>query len=242
MKKKMLALSTFTCVILSAFFINAEPFKDEALGVEFPGQIGKLTFYGRKEYQQPGLGYSSRYDDQKLFKVDIYVYDKDLSAITEGTNSELVTNEFICATNDISRMEEIGKYKDVKSLDHGTTAYSKGSLQFLWHRCQYRQSGESVDYQGLRVSETYLSAKSGKFIKVRITVTEKEFTERKTEISNFMKDLAKILGKPKPDGGNKRDRKPQDNASVVIANSFASQTFILPSPKCDNLTCTKLQV
>ena len=47
---------------------------------------------------------------------------------------------------------------------------------------------------GLRISETYLSAKSGKFIKVRLTLTAEEFKERQGEIGGFMKHLASILG------------------------------------------------
>jgi len=46
----------------------------------------------------------------------------------------------------------------------------------------------------LRISETYLSAKSGKFIKVRLTLTAEEFKERQGEIGGFMKHLASILG------------------------------------------------
>lgn len=166
--------------------------KDDVLGVTFPEQIGKLVFFpDPHEYATPGLGYSMRYQDDRLFKVDVYVYDNNLPDIGEGTNSKRVMDEFISVIQFFSTMIKMGLYHDFKNLDRGTTTYPPGSLQFVWHRCQYRQS---EGYLGLRVSETHLSAKSGKFIKVRLTLPEEEFTERQAEVSNFLKHLAEILG------------------------------------------------
>lgn len=198
MKRKILALIVAICMICSAIAIGAETLMDNVLGVTFPERIGKLTFQGRREYQGPGLGYSMRYQDEHLFKVDVYVYDNNLPDIGDGVNSMRVKDEFVSAIKVFSLMEKIGKYKDVKNLDLSTTAYPQGSLQFLRHRCQYRQSADAGNvYLGLRISETYLSAKSGKFIKVRLTLPEGDFTERQSEISGFVMHLAKVLGSQK---------------------------------------------
>lgn len=176
-------------------FRDHEPVKDDVLGVTFPERIGMFALQGREEFQEPGMGYSLRYHDEHLFKVNVYVYDNDLTDIGNGIDSKRVTEEFASVLSVFSIFEKMGKYKDVKRVDKGTTEYPHGSLQFLWSRCQYRQSaGEGVAYLGLRVSETYLSAKSGKFVKVRLTLKEEELNERQAEISGFMKHIGRILG------------------------------------------------
>lgn len=175
-----------------------EPYKDTALDVTFPAKIGTLELRSREKYPQPELGYSLRYDDADLFKVDIYVYDKKLSDIGNGVESKRVKQEFESLIGVFELMEKAGKYKDVRQLGKGTSSFPKGSLQFLWSRCQYRQvPEEGVTYTGLRISETYLSAKAGLFIKVRLTVKEEDFKSRQNEITGFMKELASILGAPK---------------------------------------------
>ena len=210
MKRKILSLFAAIGMICSGIAIGAEPFKDEVLEVTFPEKIGKLRLKRQQMYQEQGLGYSMRYEDEHLFKVDVYIYDKNLPDIGVGSNSMRVTDEFASVIKVFSMMEQTGKYKDVKNLDQGTTAHPQGSLQFLWHRCQYRQSaGEGVAYLGVRVSETYLSAKSGKFVKVRITLTEQEFKERQSEISGFVKHFATILGSHHSARGDTRGRAPQ---------------------------------
>lgn len=194
MRTRIMVLSVAIVMICIALAIAAEPVKDDVLGITFPDRIGKLTFREREVFQNPGLGYRLRYQDEYLFKVDVYVYDNNLPDIGNGVNSKRVTEEFASLINTFSIFEKMGKYKDVKNLGRGTNADSEGSLQFLWYRCQYRQSaGEGVAYLGFRVSDTYLSAKSGKFIKVRLTMKEQEFTERQAEMFGFMNHLSMIL-------------------------------------------------
>lgn len=106
MKIRILALIAAIGMICSAIPIGAEYLKNDVLGGTFPEQIGKLTFQGRKDYQEPGLGYSMLYQDEHPFKVDVYVYDNNLPDIGEGTNSRRVIDEFASLIKVFSALAE----------------------------------------------------------------------------------------------------------------------------------------
>ena len=73
-----------------------------------------------------------------------------------------------------------------------------GGVAFVVGVPPHRQlQGENVADLGFRVSETYLSAKHGKFIKIRLTLVEKDFKKRELDINRFVKELAGILGSHK---------------------------------------------
>lgn len=177
------------------------PNEDDALGVTFPERIGALDLQYRQAYEQPGLGYALRYEDAHLFKVDVYVYDLDLPDIGDGPDSERVEQEFESLLGNMAEMERLGKYEGVELVAQGRTSFPSGDLEFLWSRHRYRQlPGEDVAYLGPRISETYLSAKSGKFIKVRLTMKEEEYQDRLGEIDSFMRHVGGLLGARLPDG------------------------------------------
>lgn len=167
----------------------SEAFKDDAIGVTFPKQLGKLRFYQQHQYPQKELGYSLRYSNDKL-KVDVFVYNKDFTNLEEGANSSKVSDEFEKMVSEILIMEKYGAYSDVKRL--GKEIKSIGSHQFLWGKYQYYQH-KGTDYPGMRISQTYLTVKTGSFVKVRITLPMSEFEEKEQEINEFIKALAKAL-------------------------------------------------
>ena len=82
--------------ILSALllFLFARMLAADSSEIEFPSEIAGLINYGCHDYQEPGLGYSIRYQNNTLVKVDIYVYDKNLKGIGNRSVSDLVQKEF----------------------------------------------------------------------------------------------------------------------------------------------------
>jgi|WetSurMetagenome_2_1015567.scaffolds.fasta_scaffold09228_4 hypothetical protein len=176
-------------MLLHSTVVLSDAFKDDSSGVIFPEQLGKLQFYNRHEFPSKEYGYSLRYSDHKL-KADIFIYDKGFADLEEGINSNKVSEEFEEIVNVFLEMEKRGVYSDVKQLAKETK--SIGSHQFLWAKYQYYQH-KSTDYPGLRTSETYLTVKSGMFIKVRITLPTEEFEEKQEKIDGFMKALVKVL-------------------------------------------------
>lgn len=171
-----------------------EAYRDQSTGIVFPEKIGSLKFQERHEYKESGLGYKLRYQDERLFKVDIYIYDKTYQDIGSGIESEKVKAEFNEVLMVIRYMEKIGKYQDVKELKRTEKQYGHGGVRFLWARYQYKQTpGKDVLYHGERVSDTFLTAKNGKFIKVRLTLNKEQLRERKKDIQEFMKQLANLF-------------------------------------------------
>lgn len=178
--------------------MGAEPFKDNQIQVVFPAKIGKLELRGPQKYKDPGLGYSVRYQDE-LFKIDVYVYDMDLKDIGDGCESRRVIAEFKDVLGVFAYFEKEGKYADVKFLKGGKTSFADVKYQFFWARCQYRElPGSGSKTPGLRTSETYMTAKSGKFIKIRATMMADDFAARKEEIQQFVQQISAILGEKQP--------------------------------------------
>lgn len=72
----------------------------EEAGLRFPDQIGAAQQSGGRRYPQPGLGHGIDYRGQG-YGASIYVYDRGLSGIPDGTASEIVRTEFARARSDI---------------------------------------------------------------------------------------------------------------------------------------------
>ena len=67
--------------------------KDMSLGIVFPKTLGGLELCEVNEYQEPGFGYSLRYERADLMKADIYIYDKGIPDIPTGCNNKVVKSE-----------------------------------------------------------------------------------------------------------------------------------------------------
>jgi hypothetical protein len=189
----MKLISALSIALLFSLSVIAEGVKDQNLNIEFPDKIGSLKFQSKHQYDEPGLGYSLRYQDDQLFKVDIYIYDKGRSDIGTGINTTPVKKEFEAVLQVFPLMEERGQYSDVTKIKKGITS-TKNGAQFRWARFKYKQTAaKNVSYTGWRISDTYLVAKSGQLVKVRLTLKEDDFTKRKAEITKFIDHLARIL-------------------------------------------------
>ena len=144
--------------ILSALllFLFARMLAADSSEIEFPIEIAGLINYGCHDYQEPGLGYSIRYQNNTLVKVDIYVYDKNLKGIGNRSVSDLVQKEFSEVIQIFQTFKEMGKYKDLKEPIIKKVEIE--DIPFLWAQVEYKQApGEGVIYLGDRVSETYLT-------------------------------------------------------------------------------------
>ena len=91
-----------------------------------------------------------------------------------------------------SYMEKLGKYKDVKLIEKGEKKI--GKTTFLWAQYTYKQAkGAGTVYPGSRLSDTYLVGKNNLFLKVRLTMNEKDAGKEKETKNKFLKDLAGLL-------------------------------------------------
>jgi len=192
--------------ILSSFF-RQQPssppsprqvvFFDDQLRIAFPDAIATLEFGGREQYDQPGLGYSMRYDGAHVVKADVYVYDKGYSDIAEGALSERVLEEFTEVTAVFSAMEARGMYRDVREVAMGKQSYGKPRREYLWVRYEYQQApGEGVGYYGDRASDTFLTGVKGKFFKIRITACKEHAGQWERLFEQFAEQTNRLLDAP----------------------------------------------
>ena len=196
----MKRLAIFFIIFMSICFQSyaIEPYRDDNIGVTFPSKLAGFNLVNNHMYEKDGCGgcgYSLRYQDESLFKADIYVYDSNFDDIGSGISSQRVSDEFKNILGVFPYLEGKGKYKNVEELEKGNKSYGTKRIEFLWAMFQYEQSpGEGVLYHGIRISNAYLTSKQGKFIKVRITFKKSELEKRQNEIGIFMNELSNLLG------------------------------------------------
>lgn len=156
--------------------------------------IGGLEFVKRTDYPEKELGYSLRYENSKLLKADIYVYDNGLTGLRDGIGSDEAKAEMTSISRMIEAMQERGIYEDVKLLKEAEKTTKPTGLKFLWSRHSYRQiGGAEAVFQGNRISDSYLLVKKGKFVKIRITTKESDLAEHEQEIERFVNQVASCL-------------------------------------------------
>ena len=165
---------------------------DKQLGLRFPARMGEFKFQSRRTYGEPRLGYSIRYQDDSLFKVDIYVYDNNIKNIGSGIDSKKIRDEFVSVLSIFSYMQQLGKYKDVKVVEKGQK--NLGKTKYLWAQYEYKQViGDGTLFTGSRLSDTYLVGKSGLFLKVRMTLKKDDSEKKKAAKDEFLKILGDLL-------------------------------------------------
>ena len=178
--------------MISLPLIGQEGFVDSTIGVHFPKDLGGIKYQERNTYDQPGLGYSIRYQDESLLKIDIYIYNKNLEEIGTGIESQTVKDEFEATLKIISYMEKQGAYKRVKVIDKRTIQI--GQIEYYWARYEYQQAeSEETHYLGDRISETYLTGVNNFFIKVRLTYKKIDNEKKKAIKDKFLIGLSDLL-------------------------------------------------
>ena len=115
--------------------IPVSEYKDSKLRIVFPPMLAGMKFMGVLKYDQPGWGYSVRYQGRHL-KADIYIYDGGLNNIPNGCGDECVKEQASSIFKTLKFMQEKGLYDQVKSLDSGVRP-QKGAIRFLWNKYQF---------------------------------------------------------------------------------------------------------
>ena len=176
-------------------------YREPNTGITFPAKLGSLQYRGVVDYAEqgrPDLGISVRYGlPGNPIRADIYLYDLKKKNLGTGTGSPEVNKIFQQAIGDIFSIEKMGAYKDVRKLSEGKTALTTatGSLPLLHASFSYRQQpGPQVLYTGPQVSNLYLSAYKGYFLKIRFSYPDgPKQAEHEKALEQFLADLGKIL-------------------------------------------------
>ncbi len=178
--------------------ILQDVYYDEDIGVNFPTKIASFDYQFQQFYDAPGAGYSLRYGDTNLVKIDIYVYDYEHTDIEDGISSERIITEFDDFYSGISYMESQGSYKNAMKLNSGEKNFSSDNIRFLWAQAQYEVvPGDEVQFFGDIITSVYLTGYKGKFVKVRLTVKKEAHDEKEKDITAFMDDFSVLLSNPR---------------------------------------------
>jgi hypothetical protein len=132
--------------------------------ITLPETIGALKFKERQDYKKygPGLGYSVAYAN-RMSKVSIYVYDRELKDIPDGKEGKLVEQELKTAADDLKHAEKKGVYTNVKPME-GDLKLPKTVLD------KFAAAGYTYDITGGGCKGYVLAAGyRGKIIKFRTT-------------------------------------------------------------------------
>jgi hypothetical protein len=195
MNSKTWSICLFAVMVFGTQIQAEEAFHDKQSGLRFPKQMASLKFREHHKYDQAGLGYSVRYEDER-FKIDVYVYDLSLKDIGSGSSSKRVGAELANTVSVLHAFEKQGKYKNVKELQRGKKKFSKDAedVDFQWARYEYEQArSKDSRFRGVRISDTYLTAYKGKFVKVRLTFMKANLRKRDKDVEAFMKKLAQAM-------------------------------------------------
>lgn len=166
--------------------------EDPAIGIIFPPKLGDLELEDITQFTQPGLGYKLRYfyTLPEWIKVDLYVYNKQLSSIPDGIYSKTVQTEFFALGRDI---EKQSSYQGVKKIAVGVFSKNR-PVQLLWSCYEFSVLPQpGVRYPGPRVSESYITGFRNHFIKVRATYWKNLEQSGKKLTSFFIDHLSELL-------------------------------------------------
>lgn len=165
----------------------------QATELQLPNEIKSLRFVDRTSYDDKRLGYSLRYQNENLVKADIYVYDKGIENLQDGIDSPQAASELASVGAVLQRMQQLGKYTDVREEESGKKKFDDLKVQFLWVQHSYKQApGEGVAFTGKRISDTFLLIHQGTFIKIRITIREDNLKLHQDEIDAVLREVAKL--------------------------------------------------
>lgn len=165
---------------------------DDALGIDFPDQIGGLTFEKRFEFPHKDEGVNIRYVGDGPVIGSIYIYNPGLSQIPSGIDSTVVRHHFEQIIAAVKHMETVGKAReiDLTAGQKETTSYAGCGPQFI-------RRGYVMDLDGQRLSSfSYLTGVKNQFVKLRITYRPDD-REAPARAERFVEALRKIVGECK---------------------------------------------
>lgn len=160
------------------------------VGIELPQVIGALKFQEKRDYKEQGegLGYSVTYAN-RLCRVSIFVYDRQLQNIPDGTTNQVIKDELKQAGEDIQLAADQGLYTNVKKAT-GDPGYPQSvTAMFTSARYTFDVPG------GGCLSHILLTGFQKKIIKIRATQYILDDQRNDDELFEF---LEAVTGKFSP--------------------------------------------
>ncbi|MBN1295129.1 hypothetical protein JXA80_00015 [bacterium] len=185
-------------VFLSGIFVMAKSgsyaYRDTQTGLLFPDRLDERVFVSVDTYELPSAGYRLLYTDadpSREWKANIYVYQGGVDTIPDGHQDRTVKDEMIMVIDSIRKAESLDMYRNV-SLEDAAVFPDQGTIRFL-------RQGLTMEFPAgpvpaaRYVSELFLVGYCQRFVKVRITYRQSEFSAETARIEPFMRSLIDVL-------------------------------------------------
>lgn len=156
----------------------------EEAGLRFPDQVGAATQSGGRRYPQAGLGHGIDYRGPG-YGASIYVYDRGVPGIPDGTASEVVRAEFAQARRDIFAVQRQQNAPEPRLV--GERLVKVGGVEFLTATYQYRRGDAEA------LSLVAMTGLRRHFIKVRISTRASDGDEAGARLDGFLQDFGRFL-------------------------------------------------
>lgn len=153
------------------------PHVTQIAGYPFPAKLAGLQRGHRIDYNEPGQGFSVRYEAQGDTWADIYIYDlaEDLASM-EPRKASIGQREQ--ALGDIERVVSAGSYQSAKLIDKSEVKpFAKAHVSIT-------QKGTTRD------SYVFVTISRKKFVKIRLTTSA---TNADQIANRFSSEYARVL-------------------------------------------------
>lgn len=149
-----------------------------------PTQIDEFEYQSYHDYEEPALGYSLRYFIKGLGYADIYIYPVP----EEGrrySHQNIVIGMAHAAIRDIQYYGETGVYSNVKLLSSQASAHEKK----ITSKAELVVTKDNLEYYTL----IYLTERSNKLIKARVTVNNNEENRLTKKWDDFINRIFALI-------------------------------------------------
>jgi hypothetical protein len=158
----------------------------------FPDQLAGMVRGDTINYEteHPGLGVSIAYDIPQLpINANIYIYDLTKPDIQNGSQSDLVKDNFYQSIADVYSLDLYGEYEAVEKLSENEVHLgdTEHKLKLLTASLTYIEHGVK------RASHLYLTGYKGYFLKIRFTYDLEHETQGERFRLLFLDELTNFL-------------------------------------------------
>ena len=171
-------------------------FTDKKMGLVFPDELAGLKYQSVDDSGIEESGYMVHYKTGANYKATLYVYNNGNYDIDDGYAGGAVFTELLSVRDGIKMAQDAGYYSHVK-YGTGDVYPADGNIRF--QRLPMTMKFPTSEHPDMMQSSiTYLTAVSGRFIKVRITYPKDQYPDGAKTGEKIVDELITILQKRNP--------------------------------------------
>ncbi len=171
--------------------LSGVPVEDKSSGIILADKLGDFerTKIIDNEVSSPGLGTSVLYGAPGI-KATLYIYNMQITYITDGINSPFLKKYFTMAKSDIKQAEKYGHYKLTSEFATQSTYLNVKNKTFPTFQSNftYQENNEEES-----LSSLYMTAYNNYIIKIRISYLKSYEKTAVPIIEEFLRGISNML-------------------------------------------------